>query len=80
MVVVDEDIDPTDAQQVEWAIATRLRPDKDIHVMPGMRGSSLDPSRNRQDETSAKWILDATMPAGENRESFERVAPPPLSR
>lgn len=80
VVVVDEDIDPTDAQQVEWAIATRLRPDKDIHVLPGMRGSTLDPSRNRQDETSAKWILDATMPAGGDREAFEKVTPPPLGR
>jgi 2,5-furandicarboxylate decarboxylase 1 len=78
VVVVDDDIDPCDPKQVEWAVATRLRPDGDIHVLPGMKGSTLDPSRNIKDDTSAKWILDATVPGDRNREAFTRVVPPPL--
>jgi len=76
VVVVDDDIDPSDPKDVEWALATRLRPDKDIHVLPDMKGSSLDPSRNPEDDTSAKWILDATVPHGRRRESFAKVEPP----
>lgn len=80
VIVVDDDIDPLDPTEVEWAIATRLRPDKDVHVIPATKGSSLDPSRNIVDETSAKWILDATIPGGRKREEFLKVAPPPFEK
>lgn len=73
VVVVDDDIDPADPVQVEWALATRMQPDRDLFVMAGARGSSLDPSRNPADETTAKWILDATIPLGRPRRDFERV-------
>jgi len=43
-----------------------------------MKGSTLDPSRNIKDDTSAKWILDATIPGDRDREAFIRVVPPPL--
>jgi UbiD family decarboxylase len=75
VVVVDDDIDPADAEQVEWAIATRLRPDRDVLVIPEARGSSLDPSRDPTDETTAKWILDATIPSNRPRGEFLRVVP-----
>jgi UbiD family decarboxylase len=77
VVVVDEDIDPTDPHDVEWAIATRFRPDKDLFVIDGARGSSLDPSRDPVTETTAKWIIDATIPLGRPRRDFERVVPRP---
>lgn len=76
VVVVDDDIDPTDAEQVEWAIATRCQPDRDVIVVPGARGSSLDPSRDVATETTAKWIIDATRPVGADPAEFLRVAPP----
>lgn len=77
VVVVDDDIDPFDAEAVEWAIATRCRPDRDLFVIPDARGSSLDPSRDPETETTAKWIIDATIPAGRPREEFLRVRPDP---
>ena len=82
VVVVDEDIDPFDAGAVEWAVATRCRPDCDLFVIPGARGSSLDPSRDPDTETTAKWIVDATIPFGRPREEFLRVRPdePPPAR
>lgn len=80
VIVVDEDINVQDPREVEWAVATRLRPDKDIHILPAMKGSSLDPSRDAADGTSAKWILDATIPHGREKEAFRKVVPPPLAK
>ena len=75
VVVVNEDIDVHDAEAVEWAIATRVQPDRDVIVIPGCRGSSLDPSRSERDDTTAKWIIDATIPAGRDRSEFVRAEP-----
>ena len=44
--VVDSDIDVTDPQSVEWAMATRFQGDKGLIVKTGVKGSSLDPSSN----------------------------------
>jgi UbiD family decarboxylase len=76
VVVVDEDIDVNDAVQVEWAIATRVQADRDVVVVPGARGSSLDPGRDPETSTTAKWIIDATMPPGADPEEYLRVEPP----
>lgn len=73
VVVVDDDIDPEDAEHVEWAIATRVRPDEDVLIVPGCRGSSLDPSRNPDDDTTAKWVIDATIPPDKDRAEFLRA-------
>ncbi|MDD1673231.1 MAG: UbiD family decarboxylase [Methanomicrobiales archaeon] len=71
VVVVDEDIDPFDPQEVEFAIATRVRGDRDLIVVTGARGSSLDPSRCA-DGTNVKVGVDATMILGEE-EKFRRA-------
>ena len=60
VVVVDEDIDPCDMAEVEYAIATRVRGDADLLVVAGARGSSLDPSRIG-DGMNVKVGIDATM-------------------
>ncbi len=59
VIVVDDDIDIHDDRQVEWAVATRFQPDRDLVVLKGQRGSSLDPSSSIPGIT-AKWGLDAT--------------------
>ena len=73
VVVVDSDVDVHDAEQVEWAMATRVQADRDVIILPGCRGSSLDPSRNGADSTTAKWIVDATIPAGADCSEFVRA-------
>lgn len=73
VVVVDDDIDVHDSEQVEWAIATRVQADRDIIVIPGARGSSLDPARHPSDSTTAKWIIDATVPPDRDRAEFLRA-------
>ena len=71
VVVVDEDINIFDPQDVEYAIATRVRGDTDIMIITGARGSSLDPCR-LPDGTNVKVGIDATMVMGEE-EKFVRA-------
>jgi len=59
-IVVDEDVDITNLQEVIWAIATRVQADTDILVIPGVRGSSLDPSCGQQEGVVTKMGIDAT--------------------
>ena len=69
VTVVDEDVDPWDAQDVLWAIATRCQAGKDVVIIPGCEGS-LDPSRET-DATSCKFGIDAT----KTRPPFDRHKP-----
>jgi UbiD family decarboxylase len=64
VVVIDEDIDIFSPEDVEYAIATRVRGDRDLMVISGVRGSSLDPCRS-PDGTNVKIGIDATMVLGE---------------
>src|SRR5574341_31619 len=59
VVVVDHDVDVFDDRQVNWAIATRCQPDRDLLVVGSARGSDLAPS-TREDGYTAKWGVDAT--------------------
>ncbi len=59
VVIVDHDVDVFDDRQVNWALATRCQPDRDITVITHARGSDLDPS-TKEDGYSAKWGVDAT--------------------
>ncbi|MFA5330744.1 MAG: UbiD family decarboxylase [Methanoregula sp.] len=71
VVVVDEDIDPSNPHEVEYAIATRVSGDSDIMVIMGVRGSSLDPCQ-KADGTNVKVGVDATMVLGREDE-FRRA-------
>ena len=71
-VVVDEDVDIFDAEDVEYAIATRVKGNEDILIVPGARGSSLDPCA-KSDGTTTKVGVDATKPL-DKLEKFERVS------
>lgn len=45
IIAVDEDVDPTDMDQVFWAMATRSNPADDIDILRNTRGSPLDPAQ-----------------------------------
>ncbi|MEE2971334.1 MAG: UbiD family decarboxylase [Pseudomonadota bacterium] len=60
VVVVDQDVDVFNDREVNWAIATRCQPDKDITIISNTRGSDLDPSTAGNDGNTSKWGLDAT--------------------
>lgn len=73
VVVVDEDVNIFDPSEVEYAIATRVKGDDDLMIIPGVRGSSLDPV-GTGDGTTTKIGIDATMPL-DDREKFMRAKP-----
>ena len=76
VMVVDEDVDPFNPREVEWAVATRFQADRDLVVISGARGNELDPSSSPSGLT-AKMGMDATRPLGP-RERFEKVRIPGL--
>ncbi|OYT43035.1 MAG: ubiquinone biosynthesis protein UbiD [Candidatus Aenigmarchaeota archaeon ex4484_56] len=73
VIVVDNDIDIFNPLEVEWALATRFQPDKDIIIIKDARGSSLDPSSDLEKHTTAKWGLDATKPLNKDEKLFKKV-------
>jgi 4-hydroxy-3-polyprenylbenzoate decarboxylase len=73
VVVVDADIDPWDAIQVEWAIATRMRADEDMLVVPGVRTDRSDPLE--RGGVIAKLGFDAARKAT-NRADRTKAEPP----
>ena len=76
VVVVDEDINIFNPVEVEWATATRFQPDKDLVVVPEVRGSSLDPSSDTEKHTTSKYGLDATKPLDKDEKLFSKVKLP----
>ena len=71
-VVVDTDVNVFDAEDVEYAISTRIKGDRDIMIVPNVRGSSLDPVAE-SDGTTTKIGVDATKSL-KTIEKFERVS------
>lgn len=63
VIVVDDDINIMDNDEIDWAVVTRVQPDRDIFILPRGRGSSLDPSSEANGMTS-KTFIDATMKEG----------------
>ena len=74
-IVVDEDVDVFDPVQVQWALSTRVQPDRDILKFPVMVGAPLDPSAPIPRHTS-KIGYDATVPLKADRLHYERVYVP----
>ncbi len=72
VIVVDDDIDIYNPQDLEYAVATRVKGDEDIVIYPNVRGSTLDP--RSVDGITTKVGIDATMTLGEE-EKFLRVRP-----
>ncbi len=66
VTVVDDDIDPNDLVQVDWAVTTRVRVDRDIEMIKDLSANVLDPtmtlSEKRGSSRADKMIIDATKP------------------
>ena len=77
VTVVDADVDPFDPVAVEWAVATRVQPNRDIEILQELPGSSIDPSLPPAEQTrsgrTSKMIIDATR---YNAASFPPVCQP----
>jgi 4-hydroxy-3-polyprenylbenzoate decarboxylase len=73
VTIVDDDVDPWDASQVEWATATRMKADRDLLVVAGARTDRSEPLKSGG--TVAKLGIDATRKPAD-RDDWTRAAPP----
>jgi len=74
VVVVDDDVDPTDMFDVLWAMCTRCDPAADIDFIRRAWSGPLDPIFDRPSSTNSRAVIDACRP-------FERLKDfPPVAR
>ncbi|MBP1296372.1 UbiD family decarboxylase [Bradyrhizobium elkanii] len=73
IVVVDDDIDPWNPTEVEWATATCAKPDRDHVVIAAVRADRSEPLE--QGGTIAKFGIDATRKEGD-RPDWDLARPP----
>jgi UbiD family decarboxylase len=71
VVVVDEDVDPTDMFDVMWAICTRCDPVEDIEYIRRAWSGPLDPLLDKASSTNSRAVIDACRP-------FERLKDFPM--
>ncbi len=63
VIVVDDDIDPWNAEQVEWAVAWRVKAGEDVKIWPRHRGIRVDPRVPPEDKAYGdRMLIDATRP------------------
>jgi 4-hydroxy-3-polyprenylbenzoate decarboxylase len=77
VIVVDDDVDPSDIDQVLWAVSTRCDPAEGIDVIRQCATNYLDPrltpeQREKRDFTMARAVIDACRPY-HWREQFPRA-------
>jgi 2,5-furandicarboxylate decarboxylase 1 len=65
VIVVDEDVDIFDMDDVMWAVATRVRAEKDLFLVPGVKSAIIDPTSDPKTFTVTKMGIDATAPLDE---------------
>jgi 2,5-furandicarboxylate decarboxylase 1 len=65
VIVVDDDVDIYDMEDVMWAVATRVRAEKDILMVPGVKSAIIDPTSDPATFTVTKMGIDATAPINE---------------
>lgn len=80
VIVVDDDIDPTDMSQVIWALCTRSDPEKDIDLIRRAWSNPLDPMIRKPAANglfNSRAIIDACRPYEWIDEFPEVVEPRP---
>jgi len=70
-IIVDEDINPWNPVEVDYAVSTRTQADKDFLIITNAKGSSLDPSSDQTNLLTTKLGIDATISLLKDRERFE---------
>jgi 4-hydroxy-3-polyprenylbenzoate decarboxylase len=78
VVVVDEDIDPTNMKELLWAMMTRVDPPTNIDIIDGCWSTPLDPrmppdKRESKDHTNGRAVFYAVRPF-EWKDKFPKVS------
>ena len=73
VTVVDGDVDPWDPAAVEHAVATRMRPERDLIVVPRVQADRAEPLE--KEGVVGKLGIDATTHAAD-RPDWTRARPP----
>ena len=86
VIAVDDDVDPTDFNEVMWALSTRCHPSEDIDILKKTWSTGLDPSQFEIERRpyGSKALIDACKPHRHlkqfpqttllRREVYDRVA------
>ncbi|HEY7300532.1 MAG TPA: UbiD family decarboxylase [Xanthobacteraceae bacterium] len=73
VVVVDDDVDPSDLFDVMWAMCTRCDPATDIEFFRRAWSGPLDPIVDKASSTNSRAVIDACRPF-ERLKDFPKVA------
>lgn len=75
IVVVDDDVDPTDINDVLWAMTTRCDPENDFNIHTDTWSTWLDPAKNPPEERpwGSRVLINATIPYKHYDEFSERT-------
>lgn len=85
VIVVDDDIDPSNLEQVIWALSTRVDPKRDVVILDPLMMYGLNPAASIRIKTPgrpaevtlcSRMGIDATLKAKEDR--YERPTPIPV--
>jgi 3-polyprenyl-4-hydroxybenzoate decarboxylase len=61
-VVVDDDVDPTNLEEVIWAMCTRCDPAEDIDIVRRAWSGPLDPRLPKGTTWNSRGLIDACRP------------------
>jgi UbiD family decarboxylase len=76
VTVVEDDIDPEDARQVEWSLAARFRGHEDLIVLPGVKADRCDPVQDDLTVTKIGMVATTRPGDGEAGSRSEFAQPP----
>ena len=81
VVAVDEDIDPSNEAAVFWAMCYRMKPHKDVHIVPGMEKGHAPPFLYK-DDVFGTDVVSYHLPADESAmlcNAIQKEPFPPIS-
>lgn len=78
VIVVEDDVDPENAREVEWSLAARFRGGEDLIVVPHVKADRCDPVHENLTVTKIGMVA-TTRPGDGNTDSRSEWARAPLS-
>ena len=79
-IIVDDDIDPADSDQVEWAISFHCQPERDVYIYRNTPAVGLDPSTAPADvplHHESRWVASKMAIDATRKHQYPPMAIPP---